>query len=104
MLGSTERPFAVNHPVFAEGLAEERREDLRLSQWLEAAVETQFASLECLLESLGELSPEDFPEHGYGQQELRVRRDPAATVGSQTSGGNDAMDVRMMLEFLVPGV
>src|SRR5687768_4517437 len=59
---------------------------------------------ESLLESLSELGAEDFLEDSNRQQEFGMRCDPFAPVWSQASSWNDAMDMRMMLQLLVPGV
>lgn len=67
-------------------------------------METQPATLEGLLENLGEFTTEDFLQHGYGQKEARLRGDPAAAIGSQSAGRNHAMDVRMMIELLAPSM
>jgi hypothetical protein len=47
-------------------------------------------------EALHELAPEHFFEHIHRQEELLPRVDPPRVVRSQTTGGNNTMNVRMM--------
>ncbi len=55
-------------------------------------------------EAVHKLAPEHLFENVDWQEELLLRIDPPRMVQCQTAGGNDTMNVRMMLEFLVPGV
>ncbi len=57
-----------------------------------------------MFQAVHKLTPEHLPENLDRQEESLLRIDPPGVVRSQTSGGNHAVDVRMMLEFLVPGV
>jgi hypothetical protein len=56
------------------------------------------------LETSGELAAKHAREHLDGKKESRVRRDPARAIGRQTTGWDDAMDVRVKTKFLAPGV
>ena len=51
-----------------------------------------------------ELATEDASEHLDREEEGTARRDPAGVVRSEATGGDDAVDVRMMLQTLVPGM
>jgi hypothetical protein len=44
------------------------------------------------------------PEHGNGEKKARVRSNPAGVIERKATGGNNAVDMRMNLELLVPGV
>ena len=55
-------------------------------------------------EAFHKLAAEHFFEHIHWQEELLLRVDPPSMVRRQTAGGNHTMNVRVMLEFLVPGV
>jgi hypothetical protein len=70
----------------------------------ECSVEDEFVLRMQRFEAIHELAPKHFFEHIDWQEELLLRVDPARVVRSQTAGGNHTMNMRMMLEFLVPGV
>ena len=55
-------------------------------------------------EAFHKLAAEHFFEHIHWQEELLLRVDPPRVIRSQTAGGNNTMNMRMSLEFLVPGV
>jgi len=67
-------------------------------------VESEFVLRMELFQAIHELAPKHFSENLDGQEKSLLRVDPPGVVRSQTAGGNHAVDVRMMLEFLVPGV
>ena len=64
----------------------------------EAAVGVQFP------QAGDELSTENAAQDFHGQKEAGRRRDPPGVIGSQSAGRNHAMDMRVMLQFLIPGV
>jgi hypothetical protein len=51
-----------------------------------------------------ELAPKDATQRGDGQEESSRRGDPSGTVACKTAGGNNEMDVRMMLKVLSPSM
>src|ERR1035438_2872357 len=51
-----------------------------------------------------ELAAEDAAEHADGKEEGPPCGDPACMIRSEAAGGNDAMDMRMKLQELIPGV
>ena len=67
-------------------------------------MELECAFVEGVLESGDKLAAEDTAEHFDGKKEGAVRGDPAGVVRSETAGGNDAVDMGMMLQSLVPGM
>ena len=56
------------------------------------------------LESGDKLAAEDTAEHFDGKEEGAARGDPAGVVRSEAAGGEHAVDMRMMLQSLVPGM
>jgi len=58
----------------------------------------------CVAKSSDELAAEDTAEHTDGQEEGAPGRDPVRAVWSETAGCNDAVDVRMKLQSLIPAV
>ena len=50
----------------------------------------------------GELAAEYFTQHFDWQEEVVARLDPVFAIRRDAAFGNDAVHVRMVLEFLVP--
>jgi hypothetical protein len=63
-------------------------------------VETELALGEGLLQSVNELATKDPSQDLAGKKEAGMGGEPAAVVGGESSGGNDAMDVGMGLQPL----
>jgi hypothetical protein len=67
-------------------------------------VEGDFMLRMQLFESIHELAPEHSAKNVHRQKKVLLRVDPPRMVRSQAASGNNAVNVWMMLEFLVPGV
>jgi hypothetical protein len=48
--------------------------------------------------------PRDAPEHRDGKKEARAGSNPAGVIEREPTSSDDAVDMRVKLEFLVPGV
>ena len=57
-----------------------------------------------LLQSSNELAAEDSAECVNGQEESARGIDPSGAIESQAAGGNDVVDMGMMLKVLSPGM
>src|SRR5713226_7889024 len=68
------------------------------------SVELECPGLKSSLESGDKLAAEDTAEHFDGKEERAAGGDPAGVVRSEAAGGQHAVDMRMMLQSLVPGV
>ena len=68
------------------------------------SVELECAGLKGGLQPGDKLAAEDTAEHFDGKKEGAARGDPAGVVRSETAGGQHAVDMRMMLQSLVPGM
>src|SRR5438874_6341581 len=68
------------------------------------SVELECAGLKGVLEPGDKLAAEDSAEHFDGKKERSARGDPAGVARSETAGSQHAMDMRMMLQSLVPGM
>jgi hypothetical protein len=66
--------------------------------------EAQLAVSESLPHSGHELATKDLAEYRFGQEVVFLGRHPAGVIGREAAGGNDDMDMRMELQFLVPAV
>src|SRR6266481_3520387 len=85
-------------------LAETTCEGLRLGKVGELAEEPQLAGAEGVLQFPQEQSAEQPREHAHRQEEAGATSDPAGAVERGSAAGDDAMDVRMALQGLAPGV
>jgi len=105
LIGSAERGFAVDHPVRRVKLADQTSEQPGLSQAAKQAVEMELSGSVSLLERFKKLASENFAENPHREKEAVIARaHPAGVIARQTAGGNDAVNVRMMLQLLIPGV
>jgi hypothetical protein len=58
-----------------------------------------------LLERLEKLATKDFAENPFRKKEAIISRaHPMAMIARQTAGSDDAVNVGMMLQFLIPGM
>jgi hypothetical protein len=104
ILWAPEGSFGIDHPVFSEEWPQPGGEGLPLSERSQISVEAELAVAESTLESGNELATEEATEHFDGKKEGVAWFDPVRAMGRQTAGGNHAMDMRVELEFLIPGV
>ena len=104
MLRSSEGRLGIDDPVLAEQRTQPGPEGTRLGQRPQAAVELEVTSMECVAKSFDELAAEDTAEHADGQEEGAPGGDPACVIRCETAGGNDAVNMGMKLEALIPTV
>src|SRR6202051_4642357 len=104
LLGAAERGLGVDYPVDAAELAEMTFEGLRFGKISELTEELQLAGAEAVLQFPQEQSAEQPREHAHRQEEAGATSDPAGAVERGPATWNHAMDVRMMLQGLTPGV
>jgi len=104
MFRSAKGPLGVDDPVVAEEQPQPGSEGARLGQRHEVAVELERASVEGAAQSGDELAAEDPAEYGDGQEEGTAGGDPVGVIWSEAAGGNDAVDVRMKLQSLIPAM
>src|SRR5436853_3673308 len=64
----------------------------------------KLAMLKGRLESGDELAAKDTSEHLDREEEVRTGLKPAGVIERESTGGNNAVDMGMKLELLVPGV
>src|SRR5579863_3268023 len=67
-------------------------------------MESQLTVAEGVLESGNKLAAKDATEHLDGKKEGVASFNPVRVLGGESAGGNHAMDMRVKLEFLIPGV
>src|SRR5271157_4484880 len=104
MIRSSEGALGINDPVMAEQYAQPCCEGPRLGHGQEVAVELDHASMEGAAKSGDELTAEHTAEHFDGKKKGAVGGDPASVVGSEAASGDYAVNMRMMLQSLIPGM
>lgn len=86
-------------------LMDQAPEELRLNQSAKQAVKDQLSGIINLLESLEKFAAEDLAENAFREKEAHTARAfPVGVIRRQTSGGDHTVNVRVMLELLIPGV
>ena len=90
--------------MFSKQRPEPRGEGLRLSEWRQIAGKVQLPSLKSRLEPVDELSAKYALEHVDGEKEPRVRPNPAGVIEGEPTRWDDAVDMGMNVEFLIPGM
>jgi hypothetical protein len=75
-----------------------------LDEWSESAVELEPRLAESLLECGDELAAEDTAEHFDGKKKGVLGGDPASLVGGESTSSDYAVNMRMMLQSLIPGM
>ena len=75
-----------------------------MSQELQLAVKTELTQTVGAPEGGDKLSAKDPAQHLQRKEERVARFDPGSVIRRQPTGWNNAMNVRMVFEFLIPGV
>jgi hypothetical protein len=105
LIGSTERRLAVDHPSRPVKLTDQTPKQFGLSQAAKQAMKLELARSVSLLERFEKLAAEDFAENPFRKKEAIISRaHPMGMVARQTAGSDDAVNVGMMLQFLIPGM
>src|ERR1035437_848542 len=104
MLGTSERRFAIDHPVMPEQLAEPSGKDLGLSELIQIAIEAELSFAAGALQGRHELTAKNPAQHFDGKKERVAGVDPAGVIQRESTGGDHAMDMGMVLEPLLPSV
>ena len=104
IVGAAEGWFGVNDPVFSEQRSQPGSEDLGLREQSQIAGKIKLAILKGRPETGDELAAKHTSEYWDGEEEVRTGWNPASVIEGESTGGNNAVDVGMKLEFLVPGV
>jgi len=105
LIGSTEGRLAVDHPSRRVKLTDQTPKQFGLSQAAKQAVKLKLSGSVSLLERFEKLAAEDFAENPFRKKEAIISRtDPMGMVAGQAAGRDDAVNVGMMLQFLIPGM
>ena len=104
LLGAAERRLRVDDPLLATARREVAVERVVVDERGEVALEHELAATACMLEQVDELAAEHAAEHVHREEEPGRTGDPPRPVRRQAAAGDDAVDVRMMIEVLSPRV
>src|SRR5262249_34416168 len=96
--------FGVDYPILAEQRAQKGMESFLFGESLEAPRKQQFAVTERMFEPGDELATEDAAEYFHRQEEGIARGNPSLVVSGKGAGWNHAVNMRVMLKILSPGV
>ena len=104
MLGRAERLFGVDVPTFFSQSLEQQAKVGSISQGSGLAWEDEFLLIEGLFEKVEELTLENHTECFYGEEEVFAGGNPTSLIERQSSLGDEAVEVEVVLELLVPGM
>ena len=104
VLGRAERLFGVDVPAFFSQSFEQQAKVPRIGQGSGFAWEAEFLLFESLLEKVEELALENNTECFYGEEEVFAGGNPTSLIERQSSLGDEAVEVEVVLELLVPGM
>src|SRR5713226_2719387 len=104
MLGASEGAFGVDVPVVSEQGSYPGGKSFGVSERFQVAVEAQLALPEVAFQSGNKLAAKDATENLDGKEEGVAWLDPMGAIERESAGGHDTMHVRVMFEFLIPGV
>ena len=105
LLGPAERRLAVDHPSRRVKLTDQTPKQFGLSQAAKQAVKLELSGSVSLLERFEKLAAEDFAENPFRKKEAIISRThPMGMVARQTAGSDDAVNMGMMLQLLIPGM
>jgi hypothetical protein len=96
LLGSGHGRFGVDDEFLGRGATKEEARCV-----LGQSDETRGESV---IESFEELPSKDFRELPHGQEEAWPGRDPARLIETETASRDDAVEVRVIPQLLIPGV
>jgi len=104
MLRAAEGRLGVDDPVVTKQYPQPGGEGAWLRKVRQVAVELKLASMEGVAESSDELAAKDTAQYADGKKEGTPGGDPAGMVRGKAAGGNDAVDMGMKLQALIPAV
>ncbi len=104
MLGRAERLFDIDVPTFFSQSLEQQAKVSSISQGSGFAWEDKLLLIEGLFEKVEELTLENHTECFYGEEEVFAGGNPTSLIERQSSLGDEAVEVEVVLKLLVPGM
>ena len=101
----TEWRLAGHHPAHTIELTDQAPKEPGLNQSANETMKDQFSGSINFLERLEKFAAEDLAENAFWEKEARVARVfPLVVIRRQTARGDHTVNMRMMLELLIPGM
>ena len=75
-----------------------------MSEGLQSAMKAKLSLTEVAFQSGDKLAAKNLSQHGNGKKEARMRWNPTRVIERQSASGDHTMGMRVMFEFLIPGV
>jgi hypothetical protein len=100
----TKGPLGVDDPFMAAALMQQRSESPRRGELLQLTGKMQLAGGQSCPERVQEFSAKSFGHRLDRKKEVVARPDPVGAVRGNAAFRDHGMHMRMMLQFLVPGV
>src|SRR5579859_3115268 len=91
ILGSAERAFGVDHPIFPMNCPKQFPKGSRASERSQHALQHECSSRVQFTETFDELAPKDLSQYLYRKEESRRGVNPAGMIQGQSAGRNDTM-------------
>src|SRR5574340_395692 len=104
LFGPAEWRLGIDDPVGPAKLSEALGECGGIGETDEIAKEAQLASREGSLQLLQKQTAEQPGENAHRQEEAGPASDPSRAVERRSAAGHDAVDMRMVLQGLAPGM
>ena len=80
MFGSSEWPFGIDYPAFAEQWPKEGVESFPLGEHFHPAWELELPRIKGGFQPVGELAAKHLAQHFHGQEEIVARVNPALVI------------------------
>ncbi len=104
VLGRAERLFGVDVPRFFSQSFDQQAKVGPISQGSGFAWEAEFVLIKGLFEKVEELTAEDDAEGFDTEEEVFAGGNPTSLIERQSSLGDEAVEVEVVLKLLVPGM
>ena len=104
LFGATEGALGIDDPFYLAQLLQEPAEYLGFAEFFESAVKLEFFLVVGVSESGHKKPAIESRENAYREKELVAPRDPTLSIESNSAPRNDAVNVRMSLQVLAPGM
>jgi len=104
MLGSSEWRLCIDDPIMPKERSQKRRERLFFSERFQFTGEEEITVPEGALQTANEFTAKNAAKDLHRKEERVLRANPCLMVRRQTTGWDHAVNVRVDLEVLPPGV
>src|SRR3954454_17567136 len=104
LLRTAEWRFGINDPVPVFQRSSKTKKGDGIPKRLRFAEEVEFPLVESVFQGREEQAAKQTRQHAYGQEEARQVGYPALMIRTDATARNHAMNMRMVLQVLAPGM